>query len=280
MNIEEIINRPIIDSDYSKIPYEDELLKKMDEGAFSLFLEEYPENEHAHITEKLSYIRDYNLHFAYCDNEGPSLRPDHELYYRNREWILQEIGFNESKFYSFKLLQEQIKLLKLNPTPTFEFIAYLYYCTLKNRDKKSTTYAEKISEILSLIDDKDADMTIKVGHKKFSFENKLFIKSMLMHYKEANLQALYMVNYENKSQKRETDYRIIKTLLDYLPIEKTKKRGCYTQAERNFSLCVLYFLGSLLGDEYEVCLNNNATFDKLMRDFKDTKDTYIGISLF
>ena len=36
----------------------------------------------------------------------------------------------------------------------------------------------------------------------------------------------------------------------------------------------------MLGDEYEVCLNNNATFDKLMRDFKDTEDTHIGSSLF
>lgn len=279
MNIEEIINRPVTESHYSEIPYESEALKDMENGAFTLFLKNYPEEEHASIEEKLAYIRDYNLHFAYCDDFGPFLHLDHEFYYKNREGILQDIGFSEKKFYAFELLQEQIRILKLNPISTFDFIAYLYYYTLRDRNKKSTTYSEKISEILSLIDDKGADMTIKVGRKKFSFENKLFIKSMLMHYKEANLQALYMVNSENKSQKRETDYRIIKTLLDYLPIKKTNKRGIYTQTERNFSLCVLYFIGSLLGDEYEVCLNNNATFDKLMRDFKDTEDTHIGSGL-
>ena len=280
MNIEEIINRPVTESHYSEIPYESVPLKDEEYVTFTSFLKNYPEEEHVSIEEKLAYIRDYNLHFAYCNDFGPFLHLDHEYYYKNREEILQDIGFSEKKFYAFKLLQEQIRILKLNPISTFDFIAYLYYYTLRDRNKKSTTYSEKISEILSLIDDKGADMTIKVGSKKFSFENKLFIKSMLMHYKEANLQALYMVNSENKSQKRETDYRIIKTLLDYLPIKKTNKRGIYTQTERNFSLCVLYFFGSLLGDEYEVCLNNNATFDKLMRDFKDTEDTHIGISLF
>ena len=279
MNIEEIINRPVTESHYSEIPYESEALKDMENGAFTLFLKNYPEEEHASIEEKLAYIRDYNLHFAYCDDFGPFLHLDHEYYYKNREKILHDIGFIEKKFYAFELLQEQIRILKLNPISTFDFITYLYFHTLKDRNKKSTTYAEKISEILNLIDSKDAEMTIKVGRKKFSFENKLFIKSMLMHYKEANLQALYMAKSQKKEQKRETDYRIIKTLLDYLPIDRTNKRGNYTQAERNFSLCVLYFYGSLLGDEYEVCLNNNATFDKLMRDFKNVDDTHIGSGL-
>lgn len=279
MNIEEIINRPVIESHYSEIPYESEALKDMENGAFTLFLKNYPEEEHASIEEKLAYIRDYNLHFAYCDDFGPFLHLDHEYYYKNREKILHDIGFSEKKFYAFELLQEQIRILKLNPISTFDFITYLYFHTLKDRNKKSTTYAEKISEILNLIDSKDAEMTIKVGRKKFSFENKLFIKSMLMHYKEVNLQALYMAKSQKKEQKRETEYRIIKTLLDYLPIDRTNKRGNYTQAERNFSLCVLYFYGSLLGDEYEVCLNNNATFDKLMRDFKNVDDTHIGSGL-
>ena len=280
MNIEEIINRPVIESHYSEIPYESETLKDGEYGTFTSFLKNYPEEEHASIKEKLAYIRDYNLYFAQCDDLGLFLHLDHEFYYRNREEILQEIGFSEKKFYAFELLQEQIRILKLNPISTFDFIAYLYYYTLRDRNKKYTTYGEEISKILSLIDDKDADMTIKVGGKKFNFNSKWFIKSMLTHYKNANLQALHIIKLENKSQKRETDYRIIKVLLDYLPIKKTNKKGNYTQTERNFSLCVLYFIGSLLGDEYEVCLNNNATFDKLMRDFKDTEDTHIGWEQF
>ena len=98
-----------------------------------------------------------------------------------------------------------------------------------------------------------------------------------MHYAEANLFSSCMVMYEDKELKRETDYRIIKTLLDYLPIKQMNKRGSYTQTERNFSLCVLYFCGCLQGNEYEVCMNNNATFDKLMRDFKGVKIFQIGV---
>ena len=129
MNIEEIINRPVIESHYSEIPYESEALKDMENGAFTSFLKNYPEEEHASIEEKLAYIRDYNLHFAYCDDFGPFLHLDHEYYYKNREKILHDIGFSEKKFYAFELLQEQIRILKLNPISTFDFITYLYFHT-------------------------------------------------------------------------------------------------------------------------------------------------------
>lgn len=280
MTIEELINSPMFEIEHSNIPYESKDLKAMENGAFTLFLEDYPEEEHASIKEKLAYIRDYNLHFAYCNNDGPFLYRDHEFYYKRREQIIKAIGFNEERFYAFELLQDQIKKLKLNPQSTFDFIAYLYFYTLRNRDKRSITYGEIISMILDLINDKkNAEMTIKVGGKRFNFPDNLFVKSMLTHYKEANPQALYMTYPEKKSQKRETDYRIIKTLLDYLPIDRTNKRGRYTQTERNFSMCVLYLFGSLLGDEYEVCMENNATFNKLMRDFNSIRNPHIGNSL-
>ena len=43
MNIEEIINRPVIESHYSEIPYESEALKDMENGTFTSFLKNYPE---------------------------------------------------------------------------------------------------------------------------------------------------------------------------------------------------------------------------------------------
>ena len=274
---DERMNKPLEDFELSEIPYENENLKELDQVAFADFLKNYPEEEHVLITERLAYIRDYNLHFAYCDSWGPVLVQDYEFYYRCRESILQHTNFSEEKFYGFKLLQDQIKLLGLNPQSTFEFITYLYYYTLRNRSRNSITYGDRIKEILDIIDTATTSMTIKVGRKNFSFKDREFIKSILMHYAEANLFSSCMVMYEDKELKRETDYRIIKTLLDYLPIKQMNKRGSYTQTERNFSLCVLYFCGCLQGNEYEVCMNNNATFDKLMRDFKGVKIFQIGV---
>lgn len=273
---DERMNKPLEDFELSAISYENEDLKELDKIAFADFLKSYPGEEHALITERLAYIRDYNLHFAYCDSWGPVLVQDHEFYYRCRESILQHTNFSEEKFYGFKLLQDQIKLLGLNPHSTFEFITYLYYYTLRNRKRSQVTYGERIKEMLDLMDTTVTSMTIKVGRKNFNFKDGEFIKSIFTHYLDANLFSSCLIMHEDKELKRETDYRIIKTLLDYLPIKLMKKKGCYTQAERNFSLCVLYFCGSLLGDEYEVCMKNNATFDKLMRDFKHVKEFHIG----
>lgn len=75
--------------------------------------------------------------------------------------------------------------------------------------------------------------------------------------------------YRNKI--RAIDYFIIKTLLDFLPLKRSSfKRRAFSQAERNFGLSVLNFIGRLPSKDLEgVCSReNNATFDKLMRDFK------------
>ena len=70
---------------------------------------------------------------------------------------------------------------------------------------------------------------------------------------------------------RALDYYLVKTLLDYLPVKVERRRGQYTQAERNFALSVLNYTGRLVGEEPEfLCgFENNATFDKLIRDFKN-----------
>jgi hypothetical protein len=59
-------------------------------------------------------------------------------------------------------------------------------------------------------------------------------------------------------------------LLDYLPIHHNRRQGAvYSQAERNFGLSVLSLCHRLPDNDREgVCSKeNNATFDKLMRDF-------------
>lgn len=276
MLFDERLNKPLNEVEFSEIPYESKELKELDKISHTDFLNNYPKEEHTSITEKIAYIRDYNLHFAICGINGPCLADSHQFYYIHRENILKSIVLSEKKFYNFELLQEQIRQLGLNPQSTFNFIAYLYYCLQKNKHRKVITYGERIQEILDAINCSTAEMTIKVGRKNFKFVNTEFIESMLTNYLDSKLYSSKLVMYGEKELKRESDYRLIKSLLDYLPINRTGKRGNYTQTERNFSLCVLYFCGSLLGDEYEVCINNNATFDKLMRDFKELTNNHIS----
>lgn len=80
-------------------------------------------------------------------------------------------------------------------------------------------------------------------------------------------------NGGTRDKVRALDYFIVKTLLDYLPIRHdSTRRGMYCQAERNFGLSVLSLCGRLpdFDREGECSKENNATFDKLMRDFRNT----------
>ena len=120
-------------------------------------------------------------------------------------------------------------------------------------------------------------MDVVVDGRHFKFNNSSFIKALINSVKTDELIGLSFKNNFDEGPYREKvralDYYIIKTLLDYLPIKTERKRGNFSQAERNFSLCVLNFCGRLQGDYPDIICSqfNNATFDKLMRDFKDTE---------
>lgn len=106
----------------------------------------------------------------------------------------------------------------------------------------------------------------------FEFANSLFIQSMLEFYSSHNLISHGLIERENKRVRERTiQYSLVKTLLDYLPIKTDKSEGVsFVQAERDLALCTLYLCKLLMGDPAYVCTkDNNATFDKLMRDFKD-----------
>jgi hypothetical protein len=86
------------------------------------------------------------------------------------------------------------------------------------------------------------------------------------------------INEFNEGSSREKiraiDYYLVKTLLDYLPIKREPNRNnLYNQNERNFGLSVLSYIGRLPDiDRDGTCSKeNNATFDKLMRDFNGTR---------
>ena len=118
-------------------------------------------------------------------------------------------------------------------------------------------------------------MTVSVNGRNFKFENKEFIKELFRHVDTGELDNFkFKDNFSegpSRDKIRALDYYLVITLLDYLPIRVANRRGRFTQAERNFSLCVLNLCGRLVGDDIEgICSHeNNVTFDKLMRDFKD-----------
>ena len=174
------------------------------------------------------------------------------------------------------MLQQSIEELGLYPEPVFEFILFLSYYYGLRADLKFSSYEQlsKVKEAL-LTEGSEASMDVVVNSKHFKFSNSNFIKTLfsIIDSDKMNYGA-FSNNFEEGSSRekiRALDYYLIKTLLDFLPIKSGRKKGKYTQAERNFSLCVLNFLGRLQGEEPEIICSqfNNATFDKLMRDFKD-----------
>lgn len=125
-------------------------------------------------------------------------------------------------------------------------------------------------------DDRSASIDINVDGRHYKISNTKFVKTSILAIDTVSLASFRLFTDDfseggHRDKVRAIDYYIVKTLLDYLPIHITMARtGHYTQEERNFGLSVLCFLGRLPDiDRDGVCsFENNATFDKLMRDFK------------
>lgn len=271
--------------EYINSPYEEpqDMLPKIDETMLtdmesSLetdFKNEYQHEDVTSILESIEYIRIYCRNFP-CFN-GFDYQPLQApfAYYRSREIHLKELPFTEDGFYKFTYIQDAIKKLGLKAQPTFEFIAFLYHIIKVWSENQITTSGTKIDNILYLLKEQPntkLTMNIKVGSKSFEFNNSLFIQSLLEFYSSHDLVSHGLIERENKRVRERTiQYSLVKTLLDYLPIKTDKSEGVsFVQAERDLALCTLYLCKLLMGDPAYVCTkDNNATFDKLMRDFKD-----------
>ena len=271
--------------EYVNTPYEEPqdmlpkinkaMLADMEEGLEADFKKECQQEDTTSVLESIEYIRIYCKNFP-CFN-GFDYQPLQApfAYYRNRETYLKELPFTEDEFYKFTYIQDAIKKLELKAQPTFEFIAFLYHIIKVWSENQITTSGAKVDNILTLLKEQPntkLTMNIKVGSKSFEFNNSLFIQSLLEFYSSHDLISCNLVDRENKRVRERTiQYYLVKTLLDYLPIKTDKsERVSFVQAERDFALCTLYLCKLLMGDPAYVCTkDNNATFDKLMRDFKD-----------
>lgn len=245
---------------------------------FNAWIKKYSESEHEDIAERLKYIRSYAVLFPEFDGEQWQTSQDATIYYDNRKQRIENSGLSEDEFNEFEILQESITDLGLSPKATFDFIVFiwhelskwLYHGTIERME-------DRINRLVTQIDERPNDsmeLDIKVGRRHFKFANQQFIKSIIASFISSNLESGSQVETIYPT-KREIDYILVRTILQFLPIKhKKQKKGTFTQAERNLGLCVLWLTGELnhkKGDDpTDYCTkDNNATFDKLMRDYKD-----------
>lgn len=230
---------------------------------------------------RVRYLVPYILQSIDWDEYGIPLEAWQLRYYYQRERFLQKTFLDYNKFLDHEPMQEAIAALGLEPEPTFEFILFLkYYYGLRSELKYSAVEQLKLAcEALSGIGaDGSASIDINVNGKHFKINNSSFVKQALLSIDVKALNSGGYINDFNEGAGRDKiraiDYYTLKTLLDYLPVRaKSERGGMYSQEERNFGLSVLSFIGRLpdVDREGECSKENNATFDKLMRDFRGVR---------
>ena len=230
------------------------------------------------VKRRIKYLMPYIIQNIDWDEYGIPLEGWQLQYYYQRERFLKISALSYDKFINQPLLVKAIQDLELEPEPVFEFILFLcYYYHLRSDLRFSPI--EQLEKLQNELNKEDtvAQMDVVVDGRHFKFSNSSFIKTLITSVNtDVFVKGSFRNNFDegpHRDKIRALDYFIIKTLLDYLPIKTNRKKGKYSQAERNFSLCVLNFCGRLQGDEPDIICSqfNNATFDKLMRDFKDTE---------
>lgn len=232
-------------------------------------------------TRRVRYLVPYILQAIDWDEYGLPLEAWQLKYYYRRDRFLAKTRLDYDRFLDHDPLQRAVTALGLDPEPTFEFILFLkYYYDLRSELRHSPMEQfERICDALSAMSEGDtASMDVSVNGRHFKIDNPSFVRQALASVDRSQLRKGAFVNDFNEGANRDKiralDYYIVKTLLDYLPTRKRSARGgMYTQEERNFGLSVLNYLGRLPDDDREgVCSKeNNATFDKLMRDFRNVR---------
>lgn len=237
-------------------------------------------NEGEITCKRIHYLIPYILQSIDWEAYGIPLEAWQIQYYYHRDRFLEKTRLSYDKFMSHIPLQKAIEDLRLEAEPTFEFILFLkYYFGMRSELRYSALelFDNAVNAIENLHDTESISMDLNVGGKHYKFSNSEFVKQIMLGIDKSRLKGSDFINDFNQGSARDKiraiDYYILKTLLDYLPVSNVnQKTGAYSQQERNFGLSVLSFLGRLPDNDRDgVCSKeNNATFDKLMRDFRNT----------
>lgn len=237
----------------------------------------FPDNKEE-VRRRLKYVMPYIFQNIDWEEYKTPLEGWQLRYYYQRDRFLEKTHLKWESFISHEPMQTAIGRLGLEPEAVFEFILLLcYYFGLRADLRYSCV--EEFQNIMDELENNPAAeviMDVKVGKRHFKISNSGFLRLLLgkINIKEADLQSFSddFTQGRTREKIRAIDYFMVKTLLDYLPIDKTLRRGGrFSQMERNFGLSVLNLCGRLPDiDRNGVCSQeNNATFDKLMRDFRD-----------
>lgn len=249
---------------------------------FNQIIEDGFPDEAEEVKQRFKYIIPYILQAIDWDAYGIPLEAWQLKYYYQRERFLRKTRLRYEEFLNHEYLQNAIRELGLDPEPTFEFLLFLkYYLDLRSELRHSSVEQfEKLKESIQQSPER-ISMEVVVDGRHFKFVNGNFIRQLINSVNASQFVQGAFNNDFNEGSSREKiralDYYLVKTLLDYLPISVERKRGQYTQVERNFGLSLLNYIGRLTGDEPEfLCgFDNNATFDKLMRDFKNHRIPFV-----
>ncbi|MDE6668350.1 MAG: hypothetical protein K2K26_01550 [Muribaculaceae bacterium] len=234
------------------------------------------DNEADLAVKRVRYLIPYILQNIDWETYAVPLQAWQLRYYYQRERFIEKTGLDWDKFLDHEPMQNSIKALGLDAEPVFEFILFLkYYYGLRSDLRFSCL--EQFNTLVDELDkntDKTVSLDVNVGGKHFKINNPDFIRAMFHAVDKSKISSDAFVNDFDQGSARDKiralDYYIVKTLLDYMPTDKSLRRGGrYSQAERNFGLSVLSLCGRLpdIDREGECSQENNATFDKLMRDF-------------
>lgn len=264
---------------FPSMPEINDFTIESEEESFKEFLKNYPQSEHEDIRMRLEYLRPYLLQYPDYDGESYIISENAFNHYKWRNDKMERTGLSEKEFENFEIMQTAIYELGLSSKPTFEFILYLWNILKEKRDNKlnDTTVNDIFKSLIKRINDYPMDsvsLDFHVGKKHFTFNNQYFIKAFISYYEKSGILAGCLTETQNQKE-RAVDYILLRTLLTRLPIKhKKQKKGTYSQTERDFGLCVLWLIGSINhkknDDPFVYCSHdNNATFDKLMRDFAD-----------
>lgn len=225
---------------------------------------------------RMRYLAPYILQNIDWEEYAMPLEAWQLRYYYHRERFIQKTGLEERRFREHEPLQRSVKALGLDSEPVFEFILFLRYYYGLRSDLRFSCIEQFDMMVRELENNATSTiaMDVNIGGKHFKINNSEFLLSM---FKSVNRSRLMGGAFANdfdqgtcRDKIRALDYYMVKTLLDYLPTDKSLRRGGrYSQAERNFGLSVLSLCGRLpdIDREGECSQENNATFDKLMRDF-------------
>lgn len=225
---------------------------------------------------RVRYLAPYILQNIDWEEYATPLEAWQLRYYYQRERFIRKSGLDYKLFMEHEPMQRALRALGLEPEPVFEFILFLkYYYSLRSDLRFSCMEQfDIIAAELQKNTSATVTMDVNIDGKHFKINNPQFLRRIFLSVDRSALSGGEFVNDFNQGASRDKiralDYYIVKTLLDYLPSDRTLRRGGrFSQAERNFGLSVLSICGRFpdIYREVECGPDNNATFDKLMRDF-------------